>query len=84
MTPQQRARSGVREAMRFMSLADLLAARDDASLPRWARQMYAEEHTAREQIGREITAGLRDAEGQWIGPDAAEFDDDDDATPDQL
>jgi hypothetical protein len=42
VTPHQRNVCNVRDAIRFMTLADLRQAVNDATLPMWARNLYAE------------------------------------------
>jgi hypothetical protein len=47
MTPIARQKVDVRDAMKFMTFADLNDAANNASIPAWARKMYAEEFARR-------------------------------------
>ena len=53
MTPAQRNRQYVTDAMRYMREQDLAACSEDASLPAWARKMYEEEIDRRYEDAQE-------------------------------
>lgn len=65
-TPAQRDRMNVKEAMRFMKDPEIEAAAIDATLPKWARKMYAAEAAARVEAANPVTqVGTIDLTPTW-------------------